>query len=69
MEPTVPCTVTGTVIVGGEVTPSQVNVTVAGTVAMDRNQALEDWEVQAGFVLCCQARPMSERVELSYDEK
>jgi ring-1,2-phenylacetyl-CoA epoxidase subunit PaaE len=42
---------------------------VAGTVAMDRNQALEDWEVQAGFVLCCQARPTSARVELSYDEK
>jgi ring-1,2-phenylacetyl-CoA epoxidase subunit PaaE len=42
---------------------------VSGTVAMDRNQALEDWEVQAGFVLCCQARPTSERVELSYDEK
>jgi ring-1,2-phenylacetyl-CoA epoxidase subunit PaaE len=42
---------------------------VAGTVAMDRNQALEDWEVQAGFVLCCQARPTSDRIELSYDEK
>jgi ring-1,2-phenylacetyl-CoA epoxidase subunit PaaE len=42
---------------------------VAGTVAMDRNQALEDWEVQAGFVLCCQSRPTSDRVELSYDEK
>lgn len=42
---------------------------VDGTVAMDRNQALEDWEVQAGFVLCCQARPTSDRVELSYDEK
>jgi len=42
---------------------------VSGTVAMDRNQALEDWEVQAGFVLCCQARPTSNRVELSYDEK
>jgi ring-1,2-phenylacetyl-CoA epoxidase subunit PaaE len=42
---------------------------VSGTVAMDRNQALEDWEVQAGFVLCCQARPTSARVELSYDEK
>ncbi len=42
---------------------------VAGTVAMDRNQALEEWEVQAGFALCCQARPTSERVELSYDEK
>lgn len=42
---------------------------VSGSVAMDRNQALEDWEVQAGFVLCCQARPTSSRVELSYDEK
>lgn len=42
---------------------------VSGTVTMDRNQALEDWEVQAGFVLCCQARPTSDRVELSYDEK
>lgn len=38
-----------------------------GTVAMDRNQALEDWETQAGFVLCCQARPRSAHLELSYD--
>lgn len=42
---------------------------VDGTVAMDRNQALEDWEIEAGFVLCCQARPTSPRVEISYDEK
>jgi len=42
---------------------------VSGAVAMDRNQALEDWEVQAGFVLCCQARPTSARIELSYDDK
>jgi ring-1,2-phenylacetyl-CoA epoxidase subunit PaaE len=42
---------------------------VAGSVAMQRNQALEDWEVQAGFVLSCQARPTSERVEITYDEK
>lgn len=42
---------------------------VSGAVTMDRNQALEDWEVQAGFVLCCQARATSARVELSYDEK
>ncbi len=42
---------------------------VSGTVAMDRNQALEEWEVAAGYVLCCQARPTSARVELSYDEK
>jgi ring-1,2-phenylacetyl-CoA epoxidase subunit PaaE len=42
---------------------------VAGTVAMQRNQALEDWEVQAGFVLACQARPSSDQVEITYDEK
>lgn len=42
---------------------------VAGTVEMERNQALEDWEVEAGFVLCCQSRPTSARIELSYDEK
>ncbi len=42
---------------------------VAGTVEMDRNQALEDWEVQAGFILCCQARPTSALIEISYDEK
>lgn len=42
---------------------------VSGTVAMKRNQALEDWEVQAGFVLSCQARPTSDAVEITYDEK
>ncbi len=42
---------------------------VEGAAAMDRNQALEDYEVQAGFVLCCQARPTTARIELSYDDK
>ncbi len=42
---------------------------VSGSVAMKRNQALEDWEVQAGFVLSCQARPTSDQVEISYDER
>jgi ring-1,2-phenylacetyl-CoA epoxidase subunit PaaE len=42
---------------------------VAGTVAMQRNQALEDWEVQAGFVLSCQARPTSDHVDITYDER
>lgn len=41
----------------------------SGTVDMDYNQALEEWEVAAGYVLCCQARPTSDRVELNYDEK
>ncbi|MEZ5500220.1 MAG: 2Fe-2S iron-sulfur cluster-binding protein [Steroidobacteraceae bacterium] len=42
---------------------------VEGSVRMERNLALEDWEVEAGFVLCCQARPTSPRVVISYDEK
>ena len=42
---------------------------VSGSVAMKRNQALEDWEVQAGFVLSCQARPTSDQVEITYDEQ
>ena len=28
----------------------------------------EDWEVEAGYVLCCQARPLTAELELSYDE-
>ena len=40
-----------------------------GTVAMDKNFALEPWEMQQGFVLSCQAKPTSERVVVSYDER
>jgi ring-1,2-phenylacetyl-CoA epoxidase subunit PaaE len=40
-----------------------------GRVEMSRNQGLEPWEVEAGFVLCCQARPLTPRLVLSYDEK
>ena len=32
------------------------------------NVALEDWEVEAGYILCCQARPTSPALEISYDE-
>ncbi|MDE2305438.1 MAG: 2Fe-2S iron-sulfur cluster binding domain-containing protein [Gammaproteobacteria bacterium] len=42
---------------------------LSGSVTMERNQALEDWEVAAGFVLCCQSRPTSAKIEISYDEK
>jgi len=42
---------------------------VDGAATMDRNQALEDYEVEAGYVLCCQARPTTARIELSYDDK
>lgn len=40
-----------------------------GEVRMDRNFALEAAEVAAGFVLSCQAHPLSERVVLSFDER
>lgn len=39
-----------------------------GQVAMQVNYALEPDEVEAGFVLTCQAHPRTERVAVSYDE-
>jgi ring-1,2-phenylacetyl-CoA epoxidase subunit PaaE len=41
---------------------------VEGEVAMLRNFSLESWEVEAGFVLTCQAQPRSNRVVLDYDQ-
>jgi ring-1,2-phenylacetyl-CoA epoxidase subunit PaaE len=40
-----------------------------GDVRMERNFALDRQEVAAGFVLTCQAHPMTERVVLSFDER
>ncbi|VWX55713.1 subunit of the phenylacetly-CoA oxygenase/reductase [Burkholderiales bacterium 8X] len=40
-----------------------------GEVRMERNFALDKNEVAAGFVLTCQAHPLSERVLLSFDER
>jgi ring-1,2-phenylacetyl-CoA epoxidase subunit PaaE len=40
-----------------------------GEVRMDKNYTLEPQEVAAGFVLTCQAHPVSERVVVSYDER
>jgi len=40
-----------------------------GDVRMERNFALGKDEVAAGFVLTCQAHPMTERVVLSFDER
>ena len=42
---------------------------VEGQVRMERNFALDRNEVAAGFVLACQAHPVSERVVLSFDER
>jgi ring-1,2-phenylacetyl-CoA epoxidase subunit PaaE len=41
---------------------------VSGTADMEHNVALEEWEVEAGYILCCQARPTSAAREISYDE-
>ena len=40
-----------------------------GEVRMERNFALDKNEVAAGFVLSCQAHPLTERVVLSFDER
>jgi ring-1,2-phenylacetyl-CoA epoxidase subunit PaaE len=42
---------------------------VEGRVRMERNFALDKAEVAAGFVLTCQAHPLTERVVLSFDER
>lgn len=40
-----------------------------GSVAMDKNFTLEPWETDQGFVLSCQARPTSDALVVSYDER
>lgn len=42
---------------------------IEGQVRMERNFALDKTEVAAGFVLTCQAHPLTERVVLSFDER
>ncbi len=39
----------------------------SGSVEMDQNFALDADELSAGYVLTCQSRPTSEKVELDYD--
>jgi ring-1,2-phenylacetyl-CoA epoxidase subunit PaaE len=39
-----------------------------GEVRMENNYALEDWEVERGFVLACQSRPLTPLVVLDYDD-
>jgi ring-1,2-phenylacetyl-CoA epoxidase subunit PaaE len=41
----------------------------AGAAVMTHNIALEPWETDAGFVLCCQARPTTATLDISYDHK
>ena len=40
---------------------------VEGEAPMDVNYSLEPWELSAGFVLTCQAKPSSKRVVVDYD--
>lgn len=40
-----------------------------GKVEMEKNFTLEPWEIDRGFVLTCQARPLTERVVVSYDDR
>jgi ring-1,2-phenylacetyl-CoA epoxidase subunit PaaE len=40
-----------------------------GSVHMDKNFGLETWETEKGFVLSCQARPTSDTLVVSYDER
>jgi ring-1,2-phenylacetyl-CoA epoxidase subunit PaaE len=42
---------------------------IEGRVRMDRNFALDKDEVAAGFILSCQAHPLTERVVISFDER
>ncbi|HQU90395.1 MAG TPA: 2Fe-2S iron-sulfur cluster-binding protein, partial [Denitromonas sp.] len=40
-----------------------------GKVRMDKNFALEPSDVDDGYVLTCQAHPLTERVVISFDER
>ncbi len=42
---------------------------VEGKVSMDKNYTLEQWEIDKGFVLTCQARCQTQRVVVSFDER
>ena len=40
---------------------------IEGETRMDVNYSLEPWELSAGFVLTCQAHPISDRIVVDYD--
>lgn len=41
---------------------------VKGKVDLAQNYALEDWELEQGFILACQAHARTPEIELTYDE-
>jgi ring-1,2-phenylacetyl-CoA epoxidase subunit PaaE len=42
---------------------------VRGEVTLTQNYALEDWELEQGFILACQAHAKTPELELDYDAK
>ena len=42
---------------------------LSGQVSMEKNFTLEQWEVDKGFVLTCQARALTPAVTVSFDER
>ncbi|MGB7203971.1 MAG: 2Fe-2S iron-sulfur cluster-binding protein [Anderseniella sp.] len=38
-----------------------------GSASMDENWSLEPWELEAGYILACQARPETEKLVLDFD--
>jgi len=42
---------------------------VRGKVRMAENYALEEWELEQGYVLACQSKCLTSELELDYDEK
>src|SRR3982750_635202 len=40
---------------------------VEGEAQMDVNYSLEPWELKAGFILTCQAKPVSQKIMVDYD--
>lgn len=40
-----------------------------GEVQMSEQYALEDWELEAGYVLACSSKPVTSDVELDYDDR
>ena len=42
---------------------------VKGEVSMDQNNALEEWELEQGYVLACQSKVKTPVLELDYDER
>ncbi len=39
-----------------------------GEVRMEANYGLEPWEIEKGYVLACQSRPVSDKILLDYDK-